>query len=83
MKLQQGDYVTNLTEEQFEELIGISGSLITWNESKKKASCYISKSVIYNPNMIFHTNKTKATTKLPFEEFKQRAINTFKNENIH
>lgn len=79
MKLQQGDYVTNLTEEQFNELIEISNSSITWNVSISEDCFYIDKSVMYKDKKILHSKKSDLDNQLPFEEFKQRAINTFKD----
>lgn len=78
MKLQQGDCVTNLTKEQFEELINISGSLITWDANVSENWFYINKSVMYKNQKILHSKKSDLDNQLPFKEFKQRAINTFK-----
>lgn len=78
--LQQGDYVTNLTEEQFDELYIIGKCVaLSWETSKGKDNVYISKSLILSEKgRLNHTKISKAITKLTFEEFKQRAINTFK-----
>lgn len=80
MKLKKGDYVTNLTKEQFDELYIIGKCLaLSWETSNKKDNVYISKSLTLNAiGRLNHTEISEALTKLPFEEFKQRAINTFK-----
>lgn len=74
MKLQQGDYVTNLTEEQFDELLDI--------ENHKYRISYaelIKIGLMYDGKILLHDHKCfNPVTELQFEEFKQRAINTFK-----
>ena len=79
MKLQQGDYVTDLTEEQFDELVKLCNSRhLTWANNSKKAINDIICSLVYNEGeTIHHTFIEDAVTKLSFTEFKQRAINTF------
>lgn len=73
-KLKQGDYVTNLTKEQFDELMKYQtesyGRYYFTNENNNAVfeGDYIS---------VFLENH-ECKTKLPFEVFKERAINTFK-----
>lgn len=80
--LQQGDYVTDLTEEQFDELLVIGHSVaLTWKSNSRKARGFKIKSVMLGVKCrLNHTKTSEATTELPFEEFKKRAINTFQIE---
>lgn len=69
MKLQQGDYVTDLTEEQFDELMEIEGH-------KTELDFYEQINFItFGDGILTRLHKPK--TLLSFTEFKQRAINTF------
>ena len=79
-KLKQGDYVTNLTNYQFDELIKIEGRniSITWGASIESHPSFILKSMTFNNNSFGHSHKVFIKQELPFEVFKQRAINTFK-----
>lgn len=77
--LQQGDYVTNLTKEQFDELIEIENKFkFSWRSSKTNVSNFISKSIMYNGCRLIHSEILNIKNQLLFEEFKQRSINTFK-----
>lgn len=69
MKLQQGDYVTDLTEEQFDELIEIEGF------EYKLPYNPISKVIVFDGEALYKCEPR--INPLPFTEFKQRAINTF------
>jgi len=73
--LQQGDYVTNLTEEQFRELEAIEGK-----DHKMPYFGDGNDLIRYCgfADMLF-CDVYELVTELPFEEFKQRAINTFKD----
>jgi len=77
-KLKQGDYVTNLTKEQFDELLMVSNSSMNWKVSIREHFMYIEKSIMYNGFELLHSKKSDLENQLPFEVFKQRAINTFK-----
>jgi hypothetical protein len=73
-KLKQGDYVTNLTEEQFRELERIEG--------KDHEMPYFGdgNDLIRHcgfVDMLF-CDAYELITELPFDVFKERAINTFK-----
>lgn len=73
-KLQQGDYVRNLTKEQFEELIEIEDFPIELSYEKSNKTLGYDGSCLYTENFI-------PKTELTFSEFKQRAINTFNHAN--
>lgn len=71
-KLQDGDYVSNLTEDQFNELMKIyslkfSYILLTYKASSSKCICFNGE--------YFQHGAYK--NELTFKEFKRRAINTF------
>lgn len=69
-KLQQGDYVINLTKEQFDELIEIEDSIVKLSY----ISSFANKSIKFsNGFLIYGISKNQ----LHFSEFKKRAINTF------
>ena len=74
-KLKQGDYVTNLTKEQFYELIEIEND-------NYKLIYYSDETLIVSNDMQLmqytESDLYKRKQELPFEVFKQRAINTFK-----
>lgn len=74
--LQQGDYVTNLTEEQFDELVRIENDAYKLKYYDNE-TLIVSKEIqlMYYTELDLYEKKQK----LPFEEFKQRAINTFKD----
>lgn len=77
-KLQQGDYVKDLTKEQFYELVLLGKQKrFTWEASIIESKMFIPKSLIFLRGTILHTEKRKAKTELTFSEFKKRAINTF------
>lgn len=73
-KLKQGDYVTNLTKYQFRELEKIEGT--------KYEMSYFGDGddlIRYSSDdHMLYSDKYELVTELPFEVFKQRAINTFK-----
>ena len=78
MKLQQGDYVEGLTEEQFDELMELQPSdYLSYFASCQTDKYFIPKSLVKTYAGLNHTRKDLAITKLSFTEFKQRAINTF------
>lgn len=72
-KLKKGDYTPNLTEEQFNELLDIenyNGFQIRYNEGN---------GIMFDGKELLHDHKMWGLkNKLTFDEFKQRAINTFK-----
>lgn len=70
MKLQQGDYVIDLTKEQFEELIEIEGYDIKYEYEES-----ITKRIVFN-GYVLQIRNASLITPLPFDEFKQRLINT-------
>lgn len=75
-KLQQGDYATDLTEEQFRELERIEGSVhsMPYFGDGEDLIRYDREE-----NMLF-CDSAYLETKLTFDEFRERAINTFGNE---
>lgn len=74
-KLKQGDCVTNLTEEQFDELIKIEGEIYVGILNFKKSFNHL----LFDGLTLLHAYECfDPTTELPFEVFKERAINTFK-----
>lgn len=82
-KLQNGDYCENLTKEQFEELGEIQGNCyLTYETSEMETDGdFIKRALSYREafNKLSHTRVKHVKKKLSFEDFKQRAINTFKN----
>lgn len=81
-KLKQGDYVKNLTKEQFEELVRIEGKEnLTYSTSILGSDIFTPKSLIFSGKNLLHTEKRKAKTELTFEQFKQRLINTIQDAN--
>lgn len=73
--LQKGDYVTNLTEEQFDELLDIENDACKLKYFDNE-TLIVSKNIqlMYCTELGLYEKKQE----LPLEEFKQRAINTFK-----
>lgn len=71
-KLKKGDYVINLTEEQFKELIEIENHSIKIPHFGGGFLYYINES-------LYMHDKKEMKNELSFEEFKQRAIKTFGN----
>ena len=79
MKLQQGDYVTDLTKEQFDELQdieGFNGERLPYYNDKEDGKVFFANGLVYD-ECFYHSKKEYCKTKLSFTEFKQRAINTF------
>lgn len=78
-KLEQGDYVVNLSEEHFYELIKIAnqGNTLDYNTNKVKSIGTINCSLCFIDGFLLHTFNYYISNKLTFDEFKQRAINTF------
>lgn len=72
--LKQGDYVTKLTRSQFDELIAIEND--GYPLSYDNAS--IDQSLVWDDEILTHTFEDDKRTKLTFEQFKQRLINTVK-----
>ncbi len=79
MKLQQGDYVTDLTEEQFDELQDIEnfhGGRLPYYNDKEDGKVFFANGLVYDEHL-YHSRKDSCKNHLTFTEFKQRAINTF------
>lgn len=81
-KLKQGDYVTNLTEEQFYELMNFQPEPFLKNryiQGEENSLIIAGKNRTYI-DIIWgrHGIPKEQQTELPFEVFKERAINTFK-----
>lgn len=73
-KLKKGDYVTDLSSGEFYELMEFQPKKYfkyIYNDEEKNI-------IIWNGNFLSAFLK-KPKTELTFEEFKQRAINTFGN----
>lgn len=70
-KLQNGDYCENLTKEQFEELGEIECL-------RTKLDYYESLNYMGYNGRLLSINFFKRINLLSFDDFKQRAINTFK-----
>lgn len=81
-KLQEGDYVRNLTEEQWSELLMIECGkfTLTYYIASKDNDEYHLKSLRFDEfGDLMHGEKIYCKNELTFEEFKQRAINTYKS----
>jgi len=70
-KLEKGDYVVNLSKQQFDEILNICDMCYV---NIKDQKFYYDK----KDNYIYCHNESEAINELSFDEFKQRAINTFK-----
>lgn len=77
-KLKQGDYVTNLTEEQFDELIEIEGHEIVFTFIAGLTNNIYVKRYFCGEALLSCIKPNSPIQQLPFEVFKERAINTFK-----
>lgn len=75
-KLERGDFCENLTEEQYAELFEIEESKSESLASDVRRSLELGFVAFGFARMLSWYNKP--TNLLTFEEFKQRAINTFK-----
>jgi len=78
-KLQKGDYVENLNEEEFNELMKLQAdtySIYDYGEDVKSLMLRGYGEFLFIG--MVGTPYAKATNLLSFDEFKQRAINTFK-----
>jgi hypothetical protein len=72
-KLQKGDYTPNLTEEQFNELLDIENYTLLRLSYVKRIG------LMFNGDELLHDHGFFGLeNKLSFDEFKERAINTFK-----
>lgn len=74
-KLKNGDFCENLTKEQFDELIEIEDSKVIYlkyDEKHNSLGVYLIKNPVL-VNAFF-----EQINLLSFEDFKNRAINTFK-----
>lgn len=76
-KLQQGDYVRNLTKKQFNELMEYQPNPYIPNTFFKYRNEIVFDGDYFSSFLEDHELKTK----LSFSEFKQRAINTFNHAN--
>jgi hypothetical protein len=75
-KLEQGDYVKDLTERQFNKIIEIEGNAFVLPFSHQNNRLfYDGEDLLY----LISSSMTEATNPISFDEFKQRAINTFKS----
>ena len=73
MKLQEGDYVKNLTEKQFNELVDMEKAEIRYQYFKGQTD-----QLVYNGDFLDFNDKYQPyITKLTFRQFKSRAKNTF------
>lgn len=82
-KLQEGDYVRNLTEEQFNELLMIETGRVSLTYSitlSERTGCYKQSLRFDEDGDLMHGWKSLCKNELTFEEFKQRAINTYNND---
>ena len=80
-KLQEGDFVLGLNEEQFNELNNIMGTTaLSFSSNEIKASSFISNSLFFTGICLGHSEINKLVEELSFDEFKQRAINTSKKK---
>lgn len=78
-KLKQGDYVTNLTKKQFDELIEIEGDGIVFTFIAGLTNNLYVKRYFFSGDALLSCIKPRSPIQeLPFEVFKERAINTFK-----
>lgn len=75
MKLQQGDYVTDLTDEQFDELMDLQPDYYLKYYYEDNCGLFWNGSFI---GMLRHDYKKECINLLSFEEFKQRSINLYK-----
>jgi hypothetical protein len=80
-KLEKGDYVVNLSEQQFDELQDIenhNGLRLPYYNDEKDGELFYANGLVYD-DCFFHSRKETCTNLLSFDDFKQRAINTFKS----
>ena len=77
-KLEQGDYVKDLTEQQFNELQDIEGCFyrVLWSSNTLEGDDFITESVMFDRGALVHSIKEDVTNLLSFDEFKERLINT-------
>jgi hypothetical protein len=79
MKLQEGDYVKNLTEKQWNELLGIEGMGLfpPYYKEDIETHGYFKNGLLYDGEVLCHTVKPECKQELTFRQFKSRAKNTF------
>ena len=77
-KLEQGDYVKELTEKQFKQLMELQPEdyLPYIYEDEKSGICFSKNGFLI---ILRLSEEGEATNPISFDEFKQRAINTFKS----
>lgn len=80
-ELQEGDYVRNLTEEQWNELLMIETGRVSLMYSLTMETDLKHGHALRVDEFgeLMHGWKDKCENELTFEEFKQRAINTYKS----
>lgn len=79
-KLQEGDFVLGLNEERFNELNNIQvHTALSFSANELKSPSFISNSLFFTGICLGHSEIDKLVEELSFDEFKQRAINTFKS----
>lgn len=82
-KLQEGDYVRNLTEEQWNELLMIECGEVTltyYIASRDRDEYHLKSLFVDEFGDLMTGEKIYCKNELTFEEFKQRAINTYNND---
>jgi len=80
-KLINGQYCKHLTKEQFNELINIENHeyKLTYKSIDYETENYYKHSLRFDGNILDHGCKRYCNKELSFDDFKQKAINTFKN----
>jgi len=80
IKLEKGDYVKELTEQQFNELQDIERSNFRFSFPDADVDSFelFKNGLCYFENILDHSWRRQCTNLLSFDEFKERAINTFK-----
>lgn len=78
-KLEVGDYVKNLTEEQWDELNKVENSEdpLQFEMNNLEYNKCISFAIVYDFECFLFAEKRYCKTELTFEEFLSRAKNTF------
>lgn len=75
--LHNGDYVKNLTKEQFNELVSLDPkSVCTYTPNDKDTSLFFANSLLYLSDTVIHCIISVAAKQLTFDQFKERLINT-------
>jgi hypothetical protein len=81
MKLQEGDYVKNLTEKQWNELLDIENNsrryTHIYDHNDIDTKNYFKNGFVYSDSNLLHSKKSACKQELTFRQFKGRAKNTF------